>query len=892
MSTANVVIPVPISGFGASVDVSALVGEKTVILSGRYQGAYVLYGSHDTSHFAPLLIFNAGGIESIRQTFSGALQSVMLKSLASNAIGVSASISGLSVPLDNSFVLVGPVGKGYSQVIDLGVSSFQTDLNFMGFGRLNGAVVVEGSSDGASFNPIGEFSAEPAGSSLLNGGGIIEFSPLGTRAKVRYVRLNVLGDVPDLFTVTIGGSQSDSSGGGETLREAYMAGVSSIDQTMTLTDANGGGVVIDASNGGFTGNSVFNIIGNVGENNGFEVFRDGTVVMGGLGVGIVIGEPGFAATAPNAGCVAIGYQAQIPSEYDPRAIAIGMQAYASGLTSIAIGGQDWGYGYAARADGDRNIAIGGASQASNGDSSIAIGSNTKATGIHAVAVGPGCKADSDSCLVFGNGSEATWQGDIVIGTNSMTRGLFGSRLVIGNNSWADAGDNSIVLGDTAHAYGTRTIVMGCLAVSNYDDSIALGPLTNAGADQSICIGSLSAAQGASSLVIGWGSTGSAEMTTTIGSNAFASASGAIAIGSGAAGSPPVSTEAFGICSVAIGSGAASFLNGAQAIGDYSIAIGPNAVVLGEGCIGVGVGVDMPVGDHSISIGESSSVTGNSGVVMGVNANSSGDTATVVGGSASSIGDRNIVVGASASALVANDSIVIGTLASSPTDGGIAIGESASVATSAGGGIAIGSEAAVQGEQSIVIGSLTASGIGVGNIAMGLRSSVNGIGANNTCIGSYAVVGDDSGGETRDFYNNVRLGGGNQMFASLSVGIGNNVLVGSTLDPVIIEGCVAIGEWATVTGSYGMAFGSFATAGAGEIVFSGVDAGGANKFEVVSSVSGNPDLFNLDVASLSGINTTVMTLLIEKADTTVVAVPVTLSIPDPVTHLSNLQVYNV
>ena len=56
MSTASVSIPVPSSGFGAAVDVSSLVGEKTVALSGRYRGAYVLYGSHDVlgkTRFAP-----------------------------------------------------------------------------------------------------------------------------------------------------------------------------------------------------------------------------------------------------------------------------------------------------------------------------------------------------------------------------------------------------------------------------------------------------------------------------------------------------------------------------------------------------------------------------------------------------------------------------------------------------------------------------------------------------------------------------------------------------------------------------------------------------------------------------------------------------------------------
>ena len=869
MATSNVIIPVPASGFGSAVDVSALVGEKTVILSGRYQGAYVLYGTHDGSHFAPLLIFNAGGIESIRQTFSGALQAVRLKSLASDAAGVNASISGLSVPLDNSFSFIGPVGKGFSGVMDLGNSAYQTDLNFMGFGRLSGSVVVEGSSDGLNFNPIGSFSA--SGVNLFDVEGVIEFSPLETVDKVRYVRLNVLGDVPDLFMVTIGGAQSDASGGAETLRDAYLAGVSSVDQTMPLSDANGGAIIIDASSAGLTGNLAFEVLGNLSGDNAFEVFKDGSLEVGGLGVGIVIGEPKFPASAPNAGCVAIGYLALIPPNYDPRAIAIGMQSVSSGQYSIAIGGSTYSYPFGVtRATGNSSVAIGPAAQANN-DSTIAMGVAANALGIHAVAVGPFCTASSDSCLVFGNGSTATWQGDIVIGTNSITNGLFGSRLVIGNNSLADFGDNVVAIGEGVQGLGTNSVVIGAASQSGAAHGVAIG------------------------------------------SQVLASFTGDVVIGSSSATSSSVSLTPEN--NVVIGAG--------------SSAVDESSVVVGTG--------SSSLASFSVVVGAGSHADGLFGVAVGYNALSQSD-----------------------------DGIAIGALSTSASYG-VAVGSNSSAEFAS---VAVG-EANVLGEFSVGIGEGAKVGSGMANVAIGYISTINGSGAANTCVGFAAMVGDPVS-ETRNFHNNVRVGGGNAVYANFSIGIGGNVVLGSTFDPTPIEQSIAIGEWATATGSYAMAFGYSAIAGEHEATFgdnvsnlgyisrfhalsnvavnnfgtftsaadsifepgvattltsptplpanlrnrqavtiagsahydgawfvSNIDLVG-NTFDISTPFVGNDsgnwsnvtsaDLFGFDAALLTGADTTVMTLLIEKHSLGVIeAVPVTLSAPAG--GFSYLQVAN-
>lgn len=225
MSTITVVIPVPVSGLGAPVGVSTMVGPKTFILTGTYRGAYVLCGSHDGVRFAPLFQFDAGGVEGVRHTFSGALAWVALRSLAQDSSGVTASISAENVPGDTTFAGLGtllPGAIGPQAPVDLGTSDYQSGMNFILTGGLEGKLVVEGSSDSVRWNPLGQFSVDPSGPGLL-GPSSPEFSPLESDVQVRYVRLNVLGRVVGSgLIVTVGGSKSGGGGGAvETLSQTY-----------------------------------------------------------------------------------------------------------------------------------------------------------------------------------------------------------------------------------------------------------------------------------------------------------------------------------------------------------------------------------------------------------------------------------------------------------------------------------------------------------------------------------------------------------------------------------------------------------------------------------------------------------------------------------------------
>jgi hypothetical protein len=220
MSILAVNIPVPVAGDGPAVDVSALVGKKTVMLSGGFAGTYDLLASHDGSagSYTPILQFNAGASESVRQTVSGAFKYFRIRSNARALGPVVCEVSAIAVPGLNRFLTVGslpPGFQGFSPVVDTAVvfppGGAEADVCFICVGSLVGQVVILGSIDGTDFNPVGSFRADdiPEGSPTS----VLEFSVLATEDKVRYLRLYVSGlDTVGGAVVTMGGSLAGSGG--------------------------------------------------------------------------------------------------------------------------------------------------------------------------------------------------------------------------------------------------------------------------------------------------------------------------------------------------------------------------------------------------------------------------------------------------------------------------------------------------------------------------------------------------------------------------------------------------------------------------------------------------------------------------------------------------------
>ena len=214
-------VPVPISGDGPAVDVSALVGPKTVQLSGTYEGYYDLLGSQDGQTFVPVASFNADGPEGIKQTIPGAFSSVRLRSGAVAAVGVVCEVSGVAGAGQNGFGVIATLGGGFTGLTPpVDTSTFipptgsEEDTCFLCRGSFTGPITVLGSSDGVEFNPLGAWNPGrlPQGAPP-----IVELAPLTTKAKVRYVRLLVSGVVTGVVTVTMGGRVPSSGSAGKNL---------------------------------------------------------------------------------------------------------------------------------------------------------------------------------------------------------------------------------------------------------------------------------------------------------------------------------------------------------------------------------------------------------------------------------------------------------------------------------------------------------------------------------------------------------------------------------------------------------------------------------------------------------------------------------------------------
>jgi hypothetical protein len=213
MSIITASIPVPTTGEGALVDVSTMVGPKTVVFSGQFQGIYELLGSHDDSHFVPILQFDAGGVEGVGQTISGSFKSMRLRAATpatSPGSGVTCEVSAVAGVGQNYFAQVASLAAGaapgLTPVIDLAPlyppTGPEEDICFLCEGGLQGQLVVLGSLDGVYFCPVGSYRRDrvPEGAPIS-----AEFSVLPSPDKVRYVRLSLDGTAADTITVTVGG---------------------------------------------------------------------------------------------------------------------------------------------------------------------------------------------------------------------------------------------------------------------------------------------------------------------------------------------------------------------------------------------------------------------------------------------------------------------------------------------------------------------------------------------------------------------------------------------------------------------------------------------------------------------------------------------------------------
>ena len=191
-------------------------------------------------------------------------------------------------------------------------------------------------------------------------------------------------------------------------------------------------------------------------------------------------------------------------------------------------------------------------------------------------------------------------------------------------------------------------------------TVALGNNARATADESVGIGHYSNASGAYSIAMGGGA-----FATAIHSMAFkggASASGALAIGwdAGASGQNSI---AFGKLSTGNGIGSVGIGDAAKARADYSVCIGPNALVDDSVRVNtVVIGKDAKAAQYSISLGANSFAIGDNCATVGTQSRAAGSYASVIG--CNSFADYNYTtaVGAGVIAINWTDSVTMKQLA--------------------------------------------------------------------------------------------------------------------------------------------------------------------------------------------------------------------------------------
>jgi hypothetical protein len=208
-------VPLIYGSVGSALDISTLIGEKTVQLDGSFDGQYVLYVSNDGLNFVPEFAFEGGRPQSIKLTLRESFLYARLRCLASNISSVTAEISGVYSASANAFTnlpAIPPGAYGPQAPIDLFAllppTGFQGGSNVILTGDFQGSVSIEGSLDGIKYSPIAIFRTptitRPAdGLSVV----VAEHNPVGFEPKVRYLRANVLEGafVRGVLFVTVGG---------------------------------------------------------------------------------------------------------------------------------------------------------------------------------------------------------------------------------------------------------------------------------------------------------------------------------------------------------------------------------------------------------------------------------------------------------------------------------------------------------------------------------------------------------------------------------------------------------------------------------------------------------------------------------------------------------------
>jgi trimeric autotransporter adhesin len=461
--------------------------------------------------------------------------------------------------------------------------------------------------------------------------------------------------------------------------------------------------------------------------------------------------------------------------------------------------------------GDGSVGVGQAAICTLHDS-VAVGNSAQTFGGTSTAVGAQTQAHGDFSTAVGNGSRTYGIECLAIGSVAYSGPTTNRTISIGAGASASAGNDSIVIGTSAHSLlADQTIVVGNLSEAVSLNGISIGNEAYSDGPNDVVVGpSASTTDGSlgNNVVLGYNASVDSTVTPStnsiaIGPLSYVSDSDSVAIGS--------SASAPGPYCIVIGRQAKSGLLGSQ-----NIVLGDQSSVTDDGAY-----------VQNVVIGPYASVVGTFCIVMGNNSSAGRNTPALTPVT------QSVVIGAGAAHTLSNYSITIGVSSLTRGDYDIAVG-----ANSGSGPGSLGSNIVV-GNAAYIDSSVTPSSdsIAIGSTSLVSNSHAIAVGDHTTISGQYSIA----------------LGGNSSVAADFGI---------------------ALGASATVNGNLGIAIGFGAIAGASEIVFSSAAAGGVSKFEVVSNVVGNPDLFKLDTSTIVNNHDSAMYLLYKDATGTVVMAPVT------------------
>ena len=434
------------------------------------------------------------------------------------------------------------------------------------------------------------------------------------------------------------------------------------------------------------------------------------------------------------------------------AVALGVQAQATGALSTAVGTSSRATGLAATAFG-----VGADASA---DNSVALGSGSKVD-LTALPTTPITQATVKGVTYSGfSGANATAGDQVSIGavgyerqlknvapgaiTATSTDAINGSQLfaiAAANAGYAHVNDGTnIGTGDATTNAGGYNQSAGATG----NGAISVGVNTTAAGANAVSVGTSAKAASDSSVAIGLNAKTNTAYAQAIGANANATGQGALALGGGASTNP---TTANGAGAIAIGGYGDNTAVGAKTNSAYGVAIGSGSTTATTATNGIAIGKLANVTTaNSVALGSSALTTAGSAI------NTNNLTSAGAAGTTTTAGDTGTVANATIGG------ITYGGFAGATANGVVSVGAAGSerrIQNVAAGEISATSTDAINGSQlySVVNAPLTI--LGNVNKDTGTNGTQQSLGSTVKIIGSttaIALAADASSAATTGAYS--------------------------------------------------------------------------------------------------------------------------------------------